>query len=111
MPPHGGARAVPIRKLVRGRHAFRVLTAAIGRPAAPFGAVQICWFLIDPGSRRLPDSGPGRLVWGKINGEESGPGGKRKYEEFFVGTEQQFKDPANLTIPGGESKDAHPRSR
>lgn len=28
----------------------------------------------------------------RINGEESGASGKRKYEEFFVGTAQQFKD-------------------
>jgi hypothetical protein len=40
----------------------------------------------------IPDLGPARLVWGKINGEESGSSGKRKYEEFFVGTEQQYKD-------------------
>lgn len=33
-----------------------------------------------------------RLVWGKINGEASGSSGKRKYEEFFVGTQQQFED-------------------
>lgn len=43
----------------------------------------------------IPDSGPGRMIWGKINGEESGASGKRKYEEFFVGTEQQFKDQKN----------------
>jgi hypothetical protein len=44
------------------------------------------------GVRPLPDSGQGGLIWGKINGEESGSSGKRKYEEFFVGTAQQFKD-------------------
>jgi hypothetical protein len=44
------------------------------------------------GMHAIPDSGPGRMIWGKINGEESGASGKRKYEEFFVGTEQQFKD-------------------
>jgi hypothetical protein len=42
--------------------------------------------------RPLADSGPDRMVWGKINGEAVGPAGKRKYEEFFVGTPQQFKD-------------------
>ena len=44
------------------------------------------------GVRPLPDSGPMGLIWGKIDGEESGASGKRKYEEFFVGTAQQFKD-------------------
>jgi hypothetical protein len=42
--------------------------------------------------RPLQDSGPAQLIWGKINGEESGTSGQRKYEEFFVGTAQQFKD-------------------
>lgn len=40
----------------------------------------------------LPDEGPDRRIWGKINGEATGTSGKRKYEEFFVGTEQQFKE-------------------
>ncbi len=44
------------------------------------------------GVRALPDSGPAELIWGKINGEESATSGKRKYEEFFVGTTQQFRD-------------------
>ena len=44
------------------------------------------------GMHPLQDSGPEQLIWGKINGEESGASGQRKYEEFFVGTEQQFKD-------------------
>jgi hypothetical protein len=44
--------------------------------------------------RALPDSGPAELIWGKINGEESGVSGKRKYEAFFVGNAQQFKDQA-----------------
>jgi hypothetical protein len=44
------------------------------------------------GLRPLADSGPSEFIWGKINGEESGDSGRRKYEEFFVGTEQQFKD-------------------
>jgi hypothetical protein len=44
------------------------------------------------GMSLLPDSGPGELIWGKVNGEHSGASGKTKYEEFFVGTFQQFKD-------------------
>ena len=47
----------------------------------------------------LPDSGAGRLIWGKINGEASGSSGKRKYEEFFVGTQEQFKDQVEGTKP------------
>ncbi len=44
------------------------------------------------GMHPLGDSGPGALIWGKINGEGFGASGKRKYEELFVGTAQQFKN-------------------
>jgi hypothetical protein len=52
------------------------------------------FYYSETGTRILSDTGPAsqRLIWGKINGEESGSQGKRKYEEFFVGTEQQFRD-------------------
>jgi len=56
-------------------------------------------FYSSAGVRSIPDSGAGRLIWGKINGEASGPSGKRKYEEFFVGTQQQFKDQIQGTKP------------
>lgn len=32
-----------------------------------------------------------RLVWGRISGAVSGLSGEKSYEEFFVGTEQQFR--------------------
>ena len=44
------------------------------------------------GERLLPDSGHGSLIWGKMNGAESGSSGKCEYEEFFVGTEQQYTE-------------------
>ena len=47
------------------------------------------------GTRPLPDSGPAGLIWAKLNGEKAGASGTRKYEEFFVGTQQQFKDQIN----------------
>ena len=40
----------------------------------------------------IPDSGDSAMIWGKLNGEAAGVSGKQKYEEFFVGTAQQFKD-------------------
>jgi hypothetical protein len=43
------------------------------------------------GLRPLLDTGDSAMIWGKINGEASGSAGKREYEEFFVGTAQQFK--------------------
>lgn len=53
------------------------------------------YFYSQNGIRPVPSNGPQRMIWGKINGEASGPSGKRKYEEFFVGTEQQFREQAN----------------
>jgi hypothetical protein len=44
------------------------------------------------GMRALPDFGASSMIWGKLNAEASGTAGKRKYEEFFVGTSQQFKN-------------------
>ncbi len=58
------------------------------------------------GIQPLADSGPGRLIWGKINGEESSHSGTRKYEEFFVGTQQQFKDQAAQARPEGSPKNS-----
>jgi hypothetical protein len=40
----------------------------------------------------LPDSGASAMIWGKLNGETAGASGKEKYEEFFVGTADQFKN-------------------
>ncbi len=50
------------------------------------------FYYSEKGARILPETPPGGggLIWGKINGEESGSQGKKKYEEFFVGTERQF---------------------
>jgi hypothetical protein len=56
------------------------------------------FFYSGAGVRPIPKSGPGRLIWGKINGEETGASGKRKYEQFFVGTEQQFRDRAGASF-------------
>ncbi|MGA9132084.1 MAG: DUF6843 domain-containing protein [Terriglobales bacterium] len=52
------------------------------------------FYYSEKGTRMLPatSAGGGGLIWGKINGEETGSQGKRKYEEFFVGTEQQFRE-------------------
>ncbi len=47
------------------------------------------------GLHSLADSGPDQRIWAKLNAEESGASGKRKYEEFFVGTKQQFKTQAS----------------
>jgi hypothetical protein len=50
------------------------------------------YFYSSAGTRSISDAGPDCLIWGKINGEAVGSSGKRKYEGFFVGTLQQFKN-------------------
>jgi hypothetical protein len=42
--------------------------------------------------RSLPDSGESAMIWGKLNGEATSTSGKQQYEEFFVGTLDQFKN-------------------
>jgi len=37
------------------------------------------------------DGTNGRMVWGQVNGEHGGSSGTQPYQEFFVGTEQQFR--------------------
>ena len=49
------------------------------------------------GLQSLPSEGvAGRMIWGKINGEQGGARGTQPYEEFFVGTGQQFKEMAGV---------------
>jgi hypothetical protein len=65
-------------------------------------------FYASGGLKPIPDSGAGKLIWGKINSTvESGSSGKRRYEEFFVGTQQQFKDQAEQSKPNDSPKDSH----
>lgn len=91
-----------------GQTVLKIPSDGVLRTSAPerYGwALDSYYFYSDAGLRPIPDSGPGRLIWGKINGEGSGSLGKRKYEEFFVGSEKQYKDQANGTSPGDTPKD------
>jgi hypothetical protein len=91
---------------------LKIPAGGVLRTSAPeqYGwALDSYYFYSAAGTRQLPDSGPARLIWGKINGQASGSAGStRKYEEFFVGTEQQYKDQANGTKPGDAGKDTRP---
>jgi Family of unknown function (DUF6843) len=61
--------------------------------AEQYGWADDKYFFYSPqGLRTLPHSGEAALIWGKINGEAINVGGKRKYEEFFVGTREQFQN-------------------
>jgi len=68
------------------------------------------FYYSEKGARILPDTlpGGGGLIWGKINGEKSGSQGKRKYEEFFVGTERQFGEQTRGEQNVGSSAPATP---
>jgi hypothetical protein len=77
-----------------GEYVLRILSDGILRTSS---AEQYGWakdhyyYYSSQGTRSLPDSGQASVIWGKINGKQSGALGKQKYEEFFVGTMQQFR--------------------
>jgi hypothetical protein len=77
-----------------GQTVLKIPATGVLRTSSPeqYGwAKDRYYFSSNAGSRPLPDSGSGRLIWGKINGEAIGSSGKRKYEEFFVGTSQEYQ--------------------
>lgn len=53
------------------------------------------FFYSAAGVHQIPDAGPQSLIWGKINGEAANSAGKRKYEEFFVGSQEEFREQPN----------------
>ncbi len=78
-----------------GQTVLKIPATGMLRTSSPeqYGWANDCYyFYSNAGSRPLPDSGSRRLIWGRINGEAVGSSGKRKYEEFFVGTSQEFQD-------------------
>jgi hypothetical protein len=48
-----------------------------------------------------------RLIWGKLNGERSDSSGKRQYEEFFVGTGEQYRDQMKMREPRESTHNDH----
>ncbi len=90
-----GAPSLPVEG---GQYIVKISSSGVLQTSSP---EQYGWahdhydYYSAQGRRPLPDSGPARLIWGKINGEKAGTSGPRKYEEFFVGTAQQFKDQMN----------------
>ncbi len=77
-----------------GQYVLKIPATGALRTSSPeqYGWAKDSYFFYSAtGSQQIRDSGPDSLIWGKINGEASGVSGIRKYEEFFVGTKQQFK--------------------
>jgi hypothetical protein len=78
-----------------GRFVIKIPAGGVLRTSSPeqYGPANDQYFYYSAQETRpLPVTGDGALIWGKINGEALGASGKRKFEEFFVGTEQQFKN-------------------
>ncbi len=97
-----GSRPVPID---RDQYVFTIPPNGVLKTSSPekFGYGKDEYFY-NSGShpRMLPSQSPeDRLIWGQINGEDVGPSGPRQYEEFFVGTAQQFKDQAGVKRASG----------
>jgi hypothetical protein len=87
-----------------GQNVLRIPPNGLLRTSSPeqYGwARDAYYFYSSAGLRQLPDSGSQSLIWGKINGEASGSSGRQKYEEFFVGTNQQFKNQAKSLRDAG----------
>ncbi len=97
----------PLLPLERGQTVLKIPPSGVLKSSSPeqYGWAKDSYsYYSGAGERKLPDSGHGSLIWGKMNGAESGSSGKREYEEFFVGTEQQYKDQAK-----GEDKRKGPQ--
>jgi hypothetical protein len=89
----GDAPPVPVEN---GEYIFQIPSSGLLKTSSSeqYGWAKDRYFYNSKnGVRRLPDSGREQsLIWGKLNGQESTSRGSRTYEEFFVGTEQQFKE-------------------
>jgi hypothetical protein len=79
----------------RGQYILRIPPEGKLKTSSPerFGwGTDEYYYVSDHGLQKLPTAASkGRLVWGQINGEDVGRAGRRQYEEFFAGTEDQFK--------------------
>lgn len=88
-----------------GEHVFRIPADGVLRTSSPelYGwAHDHYYYSSRAGARQLPASGASdRMIWGQVNGESATSGTPRKYEEFFVGSEQQFRDQAGQMKAGG----------
>lgn len=68
-------------------------------PEQSMGGRDSYYYYSDSGTHALADrtSGAASLIWGQFHSQAFGSSGKHTYEQFFVGTEQQFKEQVNPT--------------
>jgi uncharacterized protein DUF6843 len=98
----------PVLPSEGGQIVLRIPAGGLLKTSSPeqFGWAKDSYaFYSAGGLQAISDSGAGRLIWGRLNVEESGLSGKRQYEEFFVGTGDQFHDQMKVRAPRDSSKD------
>jgi hypothetical protein len=98
----------PVLPLEGGQIVLKIPSTGLLKTSSPeqFGWARDSYAFYSAGAlQAIPDSGSGRLIWGKINGEKSGSSGKRQYEGFFVGTSEQYRDQMKAREPRASSKD------
>ena len=89
-----GATPVPAE---RDKYVFKIPANGMLRTSSPerYGWGQDEYYYENHGVlRKLPTDANGRLIWGKVNGEHRSSSRPRQFEEFFVGTGQQFREMA-----------------
>jgi len=94
-----GAPPLPIKG---GNYVVRFSPIGFLKTSAPeqsSGGRDSYYYYSDSGTHALADraSGAGSLIWGQFHSQAFGSSGKHTYEQFFVGTEQQFKEQAGPT--------------
>jgi uncharacterized membrane protein YciS (DUF1049 family) len=98
----------PVLPLEGGQIVLKIPSTGLLKTSSPeqFGWARDTYaFYSSGGLQAIPDSGTRRLIWGKINGEKPGSSGKRQYEEFFVGTGEQYRDQMKTREPRESGKD------
>jgi len=85
----------PLLPMEKGQTILKIPPEGVLRTSSPeqYGWAKDSYYAYSVlATRPLRDTGPDRRIWGKINGESSGSSGKVTYQEFFVGTNQQFSE-------------------
>jgi hypothetical protein len=103
-----GVSGEPVLPLEGGQVVIKIPATGSLKTSSPeqFGWARDTYAFYSSGSlQSIPDSGARRLIWGKLNGERSGSSGKRQYEEFFVGTGEQYRDQMKTREPRESGRD------
>ncbi len=104
-----GVSGAPPLPMENGHYIVRLPGSGVlktSTPEQPRSGKNSYYYYSDDHRRELPDraSGARSLIWGQFYGQSFGSSGKHAYEQFFVGTEQQFKEQvAPAHQPGADS--------